>query len=231
MRDCRTCKGDQTCHAGIVALDASHVIYLARGALALVDNHEEAGRTLVEALRATACWEVGRVWTTAMILDDQIDPQLGRLGLQLPSDPAWSDYLSPFSVNTTVSMDPGNRSGRHDADLLAHVAENASRQPTLLVTNDEHLLAAARRQFFNGAVGALFSANSTSMMLTLLHCGAISDRFVEACLNAEYYNVAEMRAHGMSDQKYEHKRRRLRQAGQQLALHRYDDEWSPDLSS
>lgn len=209
-------------------LDASHVVYLARGALALGTGPDDAAECLTSALRATSCWEVGRMWTSAMILDEQVDPQLGQLGLAPPSDSGWGEYLSTYSLSNSAPMVAGGVGGRHDDDLLNHVIEEALRQPTLLVTNDEDLFMSARRRFFNDDLVSLSSENSTGMMIKLLRCGAVPGEFVEACLTAEYTNLEAMRSRGMSPAKYERKRHRLEWAVQQLALFRYDDEWSPD---
>lgn len=231
MRDCRTCAADQICHAGVVALDTSHVVYLARGALVLADGLEEAARCIAYALRATACWNIGRMWTTARMLNDQIEEQLGELNLTPPSPAGWSEYLLTYSPTTSLPVVAGDTGGRHDAELLRHVMENASREPTLLVTNDEDLFEATRRWLFNHHLGCLASETSTGMMLKLLHCGAVPEEFVDACLTAENSNLEHMRStRGMSQAKYDRKRRRLERAMQQLALHRYDPDWAPDPS-
>ena len=119
---------------------------------------------------------------------------------------------------------------RREKSRLGHVVEEASHQSTLLVTNDEDLLSAARHHSFSYDLVGLSSENSTGMIIRLLRCGALPDEFVEACLTAEYANLDEMRSRGMSAAKYERKRRRLAWAGQQLSLSRYDNEWLPDRS-
>ena len=59
------------------------------------------------------------MWTTAMILEDQIDPQLGQLGLAAPTGSGWCEYLSTYSLHSSAPIVVGGAGGRHDDDLLA----------------------------------------------------------------------------------------------------------------
>ena len=229
MRHGRTCGGGQTCSPGNVALDASHIVYLGRGALELTSGEpEEAALHLADVLRATACWQVGRMWTTLTMWDDQIDPKLAELGLSSPSGRGWADFLDLYGPGTAAPEIAEVTGGFHDGELLRRVVDESSRYPTLLVTNDEDMFEQARHRMFTAEGAGLSSDNSTSMMLKVLHCGAVTEDFVKACLVAEYINLEEMRKRGMSTTKYDAKYRRLSQAGRQLALRRYDDEWNPD---
>lgn len=229
MRHGRLCGGSQICFPGNVALDASHVVYLGRGALELSSGDiDEAAHYLADVLRATACWRFGRMWTTLTMWDDQIDPQLAQLGLSSPSGRRWDEFLSLYGHGNVPLEVVEVSGGVHDESLLRRVVDESSRHPTLLVTNDEDMFQQARSRMFSEEVAGLSSHNSTSMMLKVLHCGAVTEDFVEACLVAEHSNIEEMRRRGMSPTKYETKLRRLADAGQQLALHRYDDECSFD---
>jgi hypothetical protein len=230
VRDRCTCSGSRVCHPGEIALDASHVIFLGRAAWVLSPGDEvEASALLADMLRATSCWQADRLWTSAMIRDDQIVPQLDLLGLSLPPEVTWDDYLVTYSdAPLMTSSFKGVFGGRHDEDLLRRATDSAANRPTLLVTNDETLFEQARQPMFADPPSGLYSENSTSMMLRLLSCGAVTEDVVVACLAAEHKNVEQLERDGMSGDKYERKMRRLDRANQELVQRQFDADWSPD---
>jgi len=229
VRDCCTCSGEQTCHNGAIALDASHMVYLGRAACELVPGDAAgASELLVDMLRATACWRAGRLWTTEMIWHDQVDDQLALLGLTAPPGYGWSEYIATYGPAPAMTPVSASASGPHDEDLLRRVVDESSRHPTLLVTNDEDLFAQARQRTFEFGTVGFSSENSTSMMVRLLHCGAIPRDVVDACLVAEHKNIEQMRQAGMRQRKYDIKTRRLDRACQQLVLRDFDHDWSPE---
>ena len=166
------------------------------------------------------------MWTTTMIMEDQIDAELSRLGLTPPPDAVWSDFLMTVDVVPGTTITTGG--GAHDDGLLGRAVDDAALQPTLLLTNDEALFRHARRQLFDNGATGLHSENSTSMMMNLLSCGAVPDEIVEACLTAEFQNVEKMRSGGMAAEKYYAKRKRLEDAMHHLVLRRYEDDEDDD---
>ena len=186
-----------------------------------------ASENLHVLLRATSCWQAGRLWTTAMIWEEQIREQLGRLGLTPPPGAAWEDYVVTYSAARSVAPIGGLYGGRHDEDLLRRVMEEATRQPTMLVTNDEGLFEQARRHLFCLPSCGFTAENSTDMMLRLLDCGAVPESVIDACLAAEHRNLQQMLRNGMDSTKFEVKLRRLERASQRLILRRFDED-SPD---
>ena len=214
------CSADEECHVGALALDASHFTYLGRGALhSTAGDSDAASILLAQILRATACWNPTRLCTTAMIADDQVDQQLGFLGLAPPTQPRWNDFVTTLG-NAPVGAIQGAGQGQHDDELLNRVAEVSIHHPTWLVTNDEDLLERAQKRAFGAEDGRFAAMNSTPLMIRLLKCGALPADLVEACLVAEHQNLDYMRQEaGLGERKYQLKLERLERAQKQLVLH------------
>lgn len=215
------CSADEECHAGTLALDASHFSYLGRGALQSTSGDAGAASiVLAQVLRATACWNPTRLCTTAMIAEEQVDQQLGLLGLAPSTGLGWNEFVTTMGTGEVGTMQ-GTGHGHHDDDLLNRVVEASVHHPIWLVTNDEDLLEAAQKRTFLTDGGRFAAMNSTPLMTRLLKCGSLPADIVEACLVAEHENLDQMRNQaGLGDCKYRLKLERLQDAGNELVLHR-----------
>jgi hypothetical protein len=195
--------------------------------LVLAEGDEaKASEYLADILRATSCWNTDRSWTIEMIRNDQIIPNLDELGLLQLEGRSWEEYVITLTDPTSEHLLASISGGTHDSRLLSRAVVCATTDPTLFVTNDEALLLQARQWRFESPTSGLSSTNSTSMMLALLDCGAITEDVVYGCLTAEHRNLELMRRGGMANNKYERKHQRLTEAGQQLAMRTYDSESS-----
>lgn len=200
-----TCSGDQSCCHGLLLVDTSHLTFLARAALELEKTKgTHAHHVYFDLLRATSCWQQGRLMTTTVIFNDQIDPSsddsrvLEVLGLPSPQDPIWTDFLAVFDddeAHALIDDRDIDAVGKHDCSLIGNGLVRSRESDTFLVTNDEDLIkwtvekTRRVRKIDSTAAGNLIPLPSLHLCRSLVTCGAFPTEVMRACLSAEYADV------------------------------------------
>lgn len=246
MLESQSCSGDEGCCLGVVFVDTSHVTFLARAARSLgAKVGLEPPRILYRLLRATACWKRGRLLTTQVAWDNQIDPDRGswvvdelRSGLR-PEEEDWTEFLTitdqePLDHVVRRVVAEGDI-GEVDTSLAATALSYAYRANVHLLTNDEGLIRASTRaqdRCRSGDAdftGSLVIHPSPRLARVLHGCGALPTPIVEACLLAEYSELhRRMEEEQMSLTTFRRKTSRLEKIAADLRLPRLEEE-TPQL--
>lgn len=232
MLGCRTCPGDGCCTGcDAIALDTSHLTFLARVARRLEHADLDRGELFFRLVNVTACFRPDRLVTAEMVYQCEIDPHgddgsrvLDELGFGFVPDGAdWSTLIGEAAGErakdfTAAAMRIHRDQGR-DCVLLGHALAVADERSAYLVTNDEALLVSGRRliehlRSTGQAPAADFViVHSVDLMSSLVRCKAISVDVMEATLLAEWADATDR---PMNAKRRRKKLERLRTAARQL---------------
>ena len=209
MLGCRTCPGDGSCtDCDAIALDTSHLTFLARAARQLESADLERGELLFRLVQVTACWSSDRLLTAEVVYEHEIDPHgdesrvLDVLGVGFDADGAdWSVLIGRAkgerADELTVAATRIHGDKEMDCALLGQSLAEADRRSVRLVTNDEDLRVSGIRllehlRTTDRAPAADFMViDSVALMTRLLACGAINTDVMEGALRAEWDHVIE----------------------------------------
>jgi len=202
------CAGDASCaDCNAIALDTSHLTFLARVARRLEGPDLRRAELLFRLVRVTACWRPDRLVTVAAVYDHEINPH-GEGGSRVLDELCYGFVEDDADWSTLIGRTTGERAeeltaaaaaihghaGR-DCELLGHTLATADLYAVHLVTNDEALLRSARRlvdhlrTIGRGPMADFKVINSVTLMADLLRCGAIDLDVMEAALLAEHEDV------------------------------------------
>lgn len=230
----RTCDGSMGCVDGaLIVVDTSHLTFLARGALALV---ESAGAAVLDVfhrlVRAMSCWS-DRLRTSPLVFDNQVacDPEDSvvheTLGVH-EMEPAFewvpmiqkSDELLAHHYRARAAA-AGPETEEHDLELIGYAAASATSNDVYLVSNDEKLLTTANtlvdrlNQSGDGPPHAFVPIDSIGLMKRLLNCAGIDGEIMAVLLITEYQDVVER---PMNQRTRLKKVRRLESAARELSI-------------
>jgi hypothetical protein len=230
---CRTCPGDRSCtECDALALDTSHLTFLARAATRLERADLGRAEILFRLVQVTACWRPDRLVTADAVYEHEINPHgdgsrvLEVLGVgRIEEGADWSTLLGRAAGERadelTIAAARVHGDSKMDCALLGHSLAEADRRSVHLVTNDEDLLVSARRLLEHlrvtdrGPSDDFMASNSIDQMVWLLRCGAIDMDVMEGALLAEFDHVSERE---MSTRKKEKKLDRLRGVARQIHI-------------
>ncbi len=231
MLGCRTCPGDGCCTGSdAIALDTSHLTFLARVARRLEHADRDRGVLFFRLVQVTACFRPDRLVTAEIVYRHEIDPHgdgsrvLDELGLGFVPDGAdWStligDAVGERALELAEAATRIHRDQERDCTLLGAALACADARSAYLVTNDEALLVSGRQlleqlRSTNQAPATEFMViDSVDMMSRLLRCAAISMDVMEAALVAEWDDVT---GRSMNAKKRQKKLDRLRDTARRL---------------
>lgn len=241
---CRTCPGDHSCTGcDAIAVDTSHLTFLARVARRLERADLQRGELLFRLVQVTGCWRSDRLVTAEVIYEHEVNPHgdesrvLDVLGVGFVEDGAdWSALigrtLGERADELTAAAARIHGDEQRDCALLGHSLAEADQRSVHLVTNDEALLISARqllehlRATDRGPTSGFMVIHSVDLMKRLLRCGAISMEVMEAALLAGWDEVSQR---SMSERKRKKKLDRLAAVARQLHVnlpdpdHPFDD--------
>ena len=207
MLGCRTCPGDGCCTGcDAIALDTSHLTFLARIARRLESAELDRGELLFRLVQVTACFRSDRLVTAESVYQHEMDPHgdgsrvLDELGLGFVPDGAdWSTLIGNAvgerASDLTATAMRIHRDQERDCILLGHAVASADERSAYLVTNDEALLVSGRqliehlRSTAQAPAADFMVIHSVDMMSRLLRCEAISMDVMEAALLAEWDDI------------------------------------------
>ncbi len=154
----RTCAGDGSCaNCDAIALDTSHLTFLARIARRLEGPDLHRADLLFRLVRLTACWRLDRLVTVDAVYDHEINPHgedgsrvLDELGYGLIDEDAdWSKWIGRTTGDRAEELTAAaaviHEDMGRDCELLGHALAAADLYAVHLVTNDEALLRSARK--------------------------------------------------------------------------------------
>jgi hypothetical protein len=242
----QSCAGDEECCLGVVFVDTSHVTFLARAATSLGPKVGlEPPRILYRLLRATGCWKRGRLLTTQVAWDSQLDPDRASLVVDelrsalRPEEEDWTEFLAiadqePLDDVVRRIMAEGDV-GEIDTSLAATALSYAYRANVHLLTNDERLIGVSRRAQDRCRIadteftGSLVVHPSPGFARVLHACGAFPTPVVEACLLAEFSDLHRRMEDGkMTLPTFRRKTSRLEKIAADLRLPTLEEE-TPQL--
>ena len=221
-----------------MVVDTSHLTFLARGALALVESFGVAVLDIFRRLvRAMSCWS-DRLRTSPMVYDNQLacDPEDSvvheTLGVH-DVDPNF-EWIPMIQKSNEPLIDhyragaaaAGPESEENDLDLIGYAAASANSSAVYLVSNDEKLLSTAHalgdrlNQSGAGVLYPFVPIDSIGLMKRLLDCAGIDAEIMAVLLTTEYQDVLER---PMSRRTRLKKVGRLQSAGRELSIDIHQD--------
>lgn len=232
MLGCRTCPGDGCCvQCDAIALDTSHLTFLARAAQRLERANLGRDVLLFRLVQATACWRADRLVTAEAVFEREINPhgQDSRVltvlgGGAVPDGADWSRLIGraagPRAQELTIAASKVHH-GEMDCELLGHSLAEADARSVRLVTNDENLRVSAiklsdhLRTTDRAPTAEFMVIDSVHLMRQLVACRAISREVMEGALLAEWNHVKER---PMDERKRRKKLDRLESVARDLAV-------------